>query len=110
MGTPQRTGTADLSHLPLPPGSSGFPLMGETQRFIVYGTDSFRTGGDDHGVGPLLFDLAEAAFVLWSVGLLVYGISVVERWRALRAGVAVALPILAILVFTVALAIPLSSR
>ena len=79
-------------------------------RLIVYGTDSFRTGGDDHGVGPLLFDLAEAAFVLWSVGLLVYGISVVERWRALRAGVAVALPILAILVFTVALVIPLSSR
>lgn len=79
-------------------------------RLVVYGTDSFRTGGDDQGIGPLLFDLAEGAFVLWSVGLLIYGISVVERWRVLRAGVAIALPILALLIFTVALAIPLSSR
>jgi hypothetical protein len=79
-------------------------------RLLVYGTDSFRTGGDDHGLGPLLFDLAEGAFILWSAALLVYGIAVVERWRILRAGVAVALPILAILIFTVALVIPLSSR
>jgi hypothetical protein len=79
-------------------------------RLLVYGTDSFRTGGDDTGVGPRLFDLAEGAFFLWSFALLVYGIAVVERWRILRAGVAVALPILAILVLTVALAIPLSSR
>jgi hypothetical protein len=79
-------------------------------RLLVYGTDSFRTGGDDHGLGPLLFDLAEGAFILWSAALLVYGIAVVERWRLLRAGVAVALPILAILIFTVALVIPLSSR
>jgi hypothetical protein len=79
-------------------------------RLLVYGTDSFRTGGDDTGVGPQLFDLAEGAFFLWSFALLIYGIAVVERWRLLRAGVAVALPILAILVLTVALAIPLSSR
>jgi hypothetical protein len=79
-------------------------------RLLVYGTDSFRTGGGDTGAGPLVFDLAEAAFVLWSAGLLLYGIAVVERWRLLRAGVALALPILAILVLTVALAIPLSSR
>jgi hypothetical protein len=79
-------------------------------RLLVYGTDSFRTGGADTGIGPLLFDLAEGAFVLWAIGLLLYGIAVVERWRILRAGVAVALPILAILILTVALAIPLSSR
>jgi hypothetical protein len=79
-------------------------------RLLVYGTDSFRTGGDDTGAGPLVFDLAETVFVLWSVGLLLYGIAVVERWRLLRAGVALALPILAILILTVALAIPLSSR
>ena len=35
-------------------------------RLLVYGTDSFRTGGDDAGVGPLVFDLAETVFVLWS--------------------------------------------
>jgi hypothetical protein len=79
-------------------------------RLLVYGTDSFRTGGDDTGIGPRLFDLAEGAFFLWSFALLIYGIAVVERWRLLRAGVAVALPILAILVLTVVLAIPLSSR
>jgi hypothetical protein len=69
-------------------------------RLLVYGTDSFRSGGDDDGVGPLLFDLAEAAFVAWSFGLLIYGIAVVERWRVLRGGVAVALAVLAIFVLT----------
>jgi len=69
-------------------------------RLLVYGADSFRTGGDDNGVGPLLFDLAEGAFVFWSLGLLIYGIAVVERWRLLRGAVAVALAVLAILVLT----------
>jgi hypothetical protein len=69
-------------------------------RLLVYGTDSFRSGGDDDGIGPLLFDLAEGAFVLWSLGLLIYGIAVVERWRVLRGGVAVALAVLAIFVLT----------
>jgi hypothetical protein len=79
-------------------------------RLLVYGTDSFREGGSDHGTGPLLFDLAEGAFVLWSLGLLIYGIAVVERWRLLRAAVAVALPVLAILMFTLVIVAPLSSR
>jgi hypothetical protein len=69
-------------------------------RLLVYGTDSFRSGGDDDGIGPLLFDLAEGAFFLWSLGLLIYGIAVVERWRVLRGGVAVALAVLAIFVLT----------
>jgi len=79
-------------------------------RLLVYGTDSFRTGGDDTGIGPTLFDLAEGAFVLWSLALLLYGVAVVERWRLLRAGVALALPVLALLIFTVAIVAPLSSR
>jgi hypothetical protein len=79
-------------------------------RLLVYGTDSFRTGGDDSGLGPLVFDLAESAFFVWSLGLLLYGIAVVERWRLLRAGVAVALPVLAILILTVVIVVPLSSR
>ena len=53
-----------------------------------------------HNVGPFLFDLAEGAFVLWSLGLLIYGISVVERWRLLRGAVAIALAVLAIFVLT----------
>jgi cytochrome bd-type quinol oxidase subunit 2 len=79
-------------------------------RFAIYGTDSFRSGGEDSGALPLLFDLAAAGFALWSLGLLIYGISVVERWRLLRAGISVALAVLAILVLTFPFVIPLSSR
>jgi hypothetical protein len=79
-------------------------------RLALYGTDSFRTGGEDSGTLPFLFDLAGVGFALWSLGLLVYGISVVEQWRLLRAGVSVALAVLAVLVLTFPLVIPLSSR
>jgi hypothetical protein len=78
-------------------------------RLLVYGTDSFRSGGSDHGVGPLLFDLAEVAFVLWSFALLIYGIAIVERWRVLRSAVAVALALLTILVLTVPFVIAAAS-
>jgi Yip1 domain len=78
-------------------------------RLVVYGTDSFRSGGDDAGVGPLLFDLASSAFLLWSLGLLIYGIAVVERWRLLRGGVAVALAVLAVVVLTLPFVIAASS-
>ena len=79
-------------------------------RLAVYGRDSFRTGGDDHGLGPVLFDAATGVFALWSLGLLVYGIAVVERWRPLRAVVAVALAGLALIVLTLPFVIPLASR
>jgi hypothetical protein len=79
-------------------------------RLVVYGRDSFRTGGDDYGTGPLLFDAASGLFALWSLGLLVYGIAVVERWRPLRAVVAVALAGLALLVLTLPFVIPIASR
>lgn len=78
-------------------------------RLLVYGTDSFRSGGSDSGVGPLLFDLAEGAFVLWSVALLVYGIAVVERWRLLRSAVAVALSLLTIVVLALPFVIAAAS-
>jgi Yip1 domain len=79
-------------------------------RLALYGTDSFRSGGEDHGTLPLVFDLVSAGFALWALGLLVYGISVVEQWRLLRAGVSVALAVLAVLVLTFPFVIPLSSR
>lgn len=79
-------------------------------RLALYGTDSFRSGGEDNGTLPFLFDLAVVGFALWSLGLLIYGISVVERWRLLRAGVSVALAVLAVLVLTFPFVIPLSSR
>jgi hypothetical protein len=79
-------------------------------RLAIYGTDSFRSGGEDNGTLPFLFELAAVGFALWSLGLLIYGISVVERWRLLRAGVSVALAVLAVLVLTFPFVIPLSSR
>jgi hypothetical protein len=79
-------------------------------RLVVYGRDSFRTGGDDFGTGPVLFDAASGAFAVWSLGLLVYGIAVVERWSLLRAVVAVALAGLALIVVTLPFVIPLASR
>jgi hypothetical protein len=79
-------------------------------RLAIYGTDSFRSGGEDGGTLPFLFDLAAAGFALWSLGLLIYGISVVEQWRLLRAGISVALAVLAVLVLTFPFVIPLSSR
>jgi hypothetical protein len=79
-------------------------------RLALYGTDSFRSGGEDNGTLPFVFDLAGVGFALWSLALLVYGISVVERWRLLRAGISVALAVLAVLVLTFPFVIPLSSR
>jgi Yip1 domain len=79
-------------------------------RLALYGTDSFRSGGEDDGTLPLVFDFVSAGFALWALGLLVYGISVVEQWRLLRAGVSVALAVLAVLVLTFPFVIPLSSR
>jgi hypothetical protein len=79
-------------------------------RLALYGTDSFRSGGEDDGTLPLVFDLVSAGFALWALGLLIYGISVVEKWRLLRAGVSVALAVLAVLVLTFPFVIPLSSR
>jgi len=51
----------------------------------VYGSDLFRTGGSDTGAGYRLFEGIEAVFFLWSFGLLVYGVQVVERWKLVRA-------------------------
>ena len=79
-------------------------------QLALYGTDSFRSGGEDNGTLPFLFELAAVGFALWSLGLMIYGISVVERWRLLRAGISVALAVLAILVLTFPFVIPLSSR
>ena len=46
------------------------------------------------------FYAALISFAVGTLGLLIYGIAVVERWRLLRGAVAVALAVLAILVLT----------
>jgi Yip1-like protein len=79
-------------------------------RLAVYGSDPFRTGGEDDGSGNLLFDAILAAIGLWAVALLIYGISVVERWSVVRALVSVALVVLSLLVITFPFLIPLASR
>ena len=79
-------------------------------RLAVYGSDLFRSGGDDAGTGNTVFDLVHGGFALWASGLLVYGISVVERWTYVRAFVSLALTLLALLVLTFPFLIPLASR
>jgi hypothetical protein len=60
-------------------------LLGWALEIAVYGGDVFRTGGSDAGVGHWIFEAIEAAFFLWSFGLLVYGVQVVEDWKLVRA-------------------------
>lgn len=79
-------------------------------RLAVYGADSFRTGGDDRGAGVLAFDALTGGFAAWALALLVFGITVVERWSALRAVVALALVVLGLLIVSFPFVIPLSTR
>jgi hypothetical protein len=79
-------------------------------RLAIYGGDTFRSGGSDTGSGVVVFEVLLAAFGAWAVGLLVYGISVVERWTFVRALVSLALMVLGILIVTLPFLIPLSSR
>jgi hypothetical protein len=79
-------------------------------RLAVHGTDTFRAGGADSGAGAAVFDAVLAGFAAWALGLLVYGISVVERWTLLRAAVSLALMLLTILIVTLPFLIPLASR
>jgi hypothetical protein len=79
-------------------------------RLAVPGSDTFRSGGGDTGAAVTLFDGILALFAAWAFGLLVYGISVVERWSVLRAAVSLALMLLAVVIDTLPVLIPLSSR
>ena len=79
-------------------------------RLAAYGSDSFRSGGSDSGAGVTVFRLLFGLFGLWALGLLVYGISVVERWTFVRALVSLGLMLLGILIVTLPFLIPLSSR
>jgi hypothetical protein len=79
-------------------------------RLAVYGSDVFRTGGSDGGTGSAVFEAILALFAAWAVGLLLYGISVVERWSLGRAAVSLALTLLTIVIVTLPFLIPLASR
>jgi hypothetical protein len=79
-------------------------------RLAIYGGDTFRSGGSDTGSGVAVFEVLLAVFGAWAVGLLVYGISVVERWTFVRALVSLGLMVLGIVIVTLPFLIPLSSR
>ena len=79
-------------------------------RLAVHGSDTFRSGGGDSGAAVTVFDAILALFAVWAFGLLVYGISVVERWNLLRAAISLALMLLAVVIVTVPFLIPLASR
>ena len=79
-------------------------------RLAVYGDDSFHKGGADDGTGFWLFTGLSLAFAAWAGGLLVLGVSVVQRWTIGRALVSVALIVLTLAIITAAILIPLSTR
>jgi hypothetical protein len=60
-------------------------------RLAVYGSDLFRTGGDDYGRGDAIFGGVFLGFVAWSVILLLIGVRTVHGWGWGRAAGAVAL-------------------
>jgi hypothetical protein len=46
----------------------------------LFGSDVFRSGGEDTGAGGVVFTLLRAALVAWALGLLAVGINTVERF------------------------------
>jgi hypothetical protein len=60
-------------------------------RLAVYGSDLFRTGGDDYGRADSIFGGIYIGFVAWAVLLLLVGVRTVHGWTWGRAIGAVAL-------------------
>jgi hypothetical protein len=71
-------------------------------RLAVYGGDLFREGGGDRGAADSAFEIGEAAFAAWSLGLLVLGVRVVHSWswgRAVGVCALAALVLVAVVAF-----------
>ncbi|HET8528101.1 MAG TPA: YIP1 family protein [Gaiellaceae bacterium] len=60
-------------------------------RIAIYGTDLFRTGGDDYGRGDAIFGGVFLGFVTWSLLLLLIGVRAVHGWTWARTVATVAL-------------------
>jgi hypothetical protein len=76
-------------------------------RLAVHGSDLFRAGGNDSGAADVAFEVAEAAFAVWSLALLVLGVRVVHRWswgRSVGACLLAALVLVAVVTFLALLA------
>jgi hypothetical protein len=68
-------------------------------QLAVYGSDLFRRGGSDNGVGARLFDLLELGFVAWSAVLLLVGVRAVHGWTWWRSLAALGLVVLFLAAF-----------
>lgn len=53
-------------------------------RLAVYGSDNFRTGGDDDGTGQWIFTGIGLAFALWALTLVLIGVREVHGWTTAR--------------------------
>ena len=65
----------------------------------VFGTDLFRRGGTDDGVGGDLFYALALGFSLWSAALLLVGVRAVHGWRWGRSLAALGLVVLFLAAF-----------
>ena len=70
-------------------------------RLAAFGGDSFRTGGSDEGAGYWAFTALALVFLVWSLGLLVLGVSEIHGWTVVRALGALSLTMLVLLGFAV---------
>lgn len=53
-------------------------------RLVMFGGDSFRADGSDHGVREGVFRGLDAGFLVWSLALLVIGVRTLNGWPWLR--------------------------
>ena len=60
-------------------------------RIAIYGSDLFRTGGDDYGRGDALFGGVFLGFLAWTIMLLLIGIRATHGWGWGRAAATVGL-------------------
>ncbi len=81
-----------------------FSLVLWPVKLALYGSDWFRSGGSDTGLGGGIFDLLTYAFFVWALVLLVLGIRAVHGWTWTRAaaatGLALVLPVAVVLVLS----------
>lgn len=68
-------------------------------KLAIYGSDVFRRGGSDNGVGAKLFDLLELGFAAWSAVLLLVGVRAVHGWSWWRSLAALGLVVLFLAAF-----------
>ncbi len=70
-------------------------------RLAVYGSDLFRSGGNDSGTGDGVFEALALGFAGWALALLVIAMQAVHGWRLPRAAGAVALAAIPAALFVV---------